>query len=169
MNPYVVPLCAVEMEDYVDFIIEMREADKMEIAALSGDDAETFAQRVLLDHVEDPIAHPTFALMHPEGSPMIALFGHSRVETEVSVSLYSPWMVATPALAEFPVYMHRGFREHVDRLQGPHFWAGLVDLRNSLHIHWLEALDFDLDKEHFHIVGRDGKPFRSFTREPRHV
>lgn len=131
----------------------LREADRQEIKATSGDDPTLVLLRGFLE------SQPCYTIVSAEGTP-IGLFG---VVPTGEPMMGSCWAVMTDEIKTIRFEFLRNCRAVLDHLnlQWPILFNH-VDQRNTLHIKWLKVMGFTFLSTA--PRGVEGRPFIEFVR-----
>lgn len=144
---------AASLKDAAKIAPLLRDADKNEIAAISGLSP--------LDALEYSISHSdeAFYVTRPDGYPL-AVFG---VATDQDVGI--PWMLGTDELKRYGVSLVKAGRKWVEKwVREYDLLYNYVDARNTTHINWLTKLGFDVILKDEYIGHDKSVPFLPFYR-----
>lgn len=145
-----------ELADAEEMAPHLRKADREEMAAVLGEDADP--QDVLRYGIE--VSHQPFTAL-VDGKP-ICIFG--AVMEPVQRHIAAIWMMGTPGVEEHKMFFLRHSKQCLDKLFEPFslLW-NCVDKRNELHIKWIKWLGFSFLRE-ISEYGEQGKPFLEFAK-----
>jgi|TARA_R110000824_G_scaffold42914_3_gene125766 hypothetical protein len=147
------PSIAPTTDEHLQYLApRLRESDRLEIQASSGEDPLVALRRGVAG------SRDASAVMLVGGEP-IAVAGCATL----GLDLGSPWALGTEEIREHKVAFLRASRKTVE-VFGRDFnmLANYVDARNALTIHWLGWLGFTLDAPQPH--GVEGLPFHFFWK-----
>lgn len=142
--------------EHIQYIAEnMREADRQEVFAMRGEDADL--HYVLANAVK----RSTWCVcgLAADGTP-VSLVGVAPVSLIGGVG--APWLLGTDRVREFSGALIRYGRDYIQSMtsQYPQL-INYVDARNTASIRWLKRLGFTIhDAE---PIGHQGLPFHKFT------
>jgi hypothetical protein len=144
---------AASLDDAVTLAPLLREADKNEIAAMSGMSPLDALDYSIRDSVE------VWFVSRPDGHPL-ALYG-------VGVDQVGgiPWMVGTDEMRRYGKSLVKQGRLWVhSKIEQYGMLYNYVDARNTVHIEWLTAIGFTV-VPHDEYIGHDKSvPFLPFYR-----
>jgi hypothetical protein len=149
----VIEVMAASEGDVLELAAHMRDADRAEVRAASGQSPETV--------VRESVANSAEARSVRANGELCCIYG--VVPLHVFDLMYGiPWMLATERIHQWPTHIMRMGREAVTRWMED--YEGLVNFvhaRNDMSVRWLERLGFELeDPEPY---GAAGEPFRRFS------
>jgi hypothetical protein len=142
-----------QLDDARTLAPRLREADRMEIRANSGDDP----QRVLERGIEASV--PSCAMLDDAGE-VLALFGVVPHPTDARFGIV--WMLGSDALVARQAIFLRTSKHWLARLYSVYAALGnVIDARNTVHLNWLKWLGFEavsrIDRH-----GVEQRPFIAF-------
>jgi hypothetical protein len=133
----------------------LREADRREIQAVTGEEPISALRRNLLESAL------YYKIVSPQDS-CVALFG--VVPDSDFASSGFIWMLASPMLEGYARMFLRGSRPWVETLNNRYtFLWSCVDSRNARHIRWLKWCGFSLSAI-LETYGVERRPFYRFQR-----
>lgn len=137
------------MEDAATIAPLLREADKNEIKALSGETCQAALEYSVMS--SDIVRF----VSRPDGEP-ISIFG---------VGQGVPWMVGTDLMLHYGKSLVKEGRVWVREMTGIYrSLVNYVDSRNTVHVNWLKRIGFTVEPQN-HYIGHDKSvPFLLFHR-----
>ena len=127
----------------------LREADKNEITAMIGWDAQSAIEYSIRNSDE------AFIATRPDGHPILI----------AGVGEGIPWMLGTPLVSKYGKSLVKEGRKKVHEWTDKYdYLTNYVDVRNSTHVMWLSYMGFTIEFAH-HFIGADRNvPFYRFYR-----
>lgn len=151
-----------QLKDVFTLASNIREADRLECLAASGEDPLTALRKAR----ETSTVFRALVMGPPKGNhDVVALYG--VVPFDRSVGLGGAWLLGTDQLVEDGFRFARRCSEYIEKLhqQFPILF-NFVDERNALHIRWLRWAGFSFINRHEHF-GAEQRPFYEFVRMQR--
>ena len=126
---------------------KLSDIDKKEALGMSGGTPLFALEQSLSNSVQD-MRYILFVDGEPEGA-----FGltKSLVNRSTNLMAYSPWLLASDKLKEFPMTLTRTAREIVTIWSEMGLLANFVSTENKVAIKWLQTLGFTVDTSKTHV------------------
>lgn len=150
------------LKDVFSLATNIREADRRECLAASGEDPLTTLRKAR----ETSTVFRAVVMGPPKGDHEIAAL-YGVVPFDPSVGLGGVWLLGTDSLAKDGFRFARFCTQYIEALheQFPVLF-NYVDERNALHIRWLRWAGFTFVNRHEHF-GAEQRPFYEFVRMQR--
>lgn len=117
---------------------QIREEDKTEILAATGNDVKTELEKAYRRQ------GPKWAAFNQNGD-ILALFGIA--ETTGLSRIGSPWLIGSKTIMQHKrAFLKTSKRFFPEMVKGHHFLINMVDSRNTLSIAWLRWLGFTIHR-----------------------
>jgi hypothetical protein len=142
-------------EDACVLARQLRLADLQELKAVTWEDPATVLERSIAQ------SSPCYAVVNKADEPL-ALFGAALQSCTLHTGIV--WLLATTEFVEHPVWILRNCRKWVAHLHQHYAVLGnFVDVRNEVHIRWLEWCGFKIIRL-VEQYGIEQRPFYEFKR-----